>query len=189
MVSNVRRQRGYSWEARIIEEFRLRTKWWALRLGGTTVNWPDIVATYNHSDHDKEKLITIECKSSTGDSITVPAEQIRRCYGIMSMFGAYRSQHIVLAFKFSKKRRLKKKGEFEGRKERKYYVWIAFPQVVVGDPLEDFKCNYYGVLQHNQSSRIVRMFNSFNDVMNHIESIDTVSLLNNRASLWGPTSC
>ena len=66
---------------------------------------PDIVAVNN-----KEAiLLSIEAKSGTGDALYVQPDQLQRCLLIRHMFGYYKTRHVVLAFKFMRKKKIHSK--------------------------------------------------------------------------------
>ncbi|MFZ0511954.1 MAG: hypothetical protein WAM14_10135 [Candidatus Nitrosopolaris sp.] len=115
---NIRRSRGYSFEHRLVQ--RLNSgDWNARRLGGSSTGLPDIIAVNNKTG----TLLTIEAKSGTGDVLYVPADQIQRCLLIDQMFSYYEKRHIVLAFKFMRKKRFKRKDQivYEGRQLVEHY--------------------------------------------------------------------
>ncbi len=89
-------------------------------MGGSSTGLPDIVAVNNKTG----TLLTIEAKSGTGDILYVPADQIERCVLIDRMFSYYEKRHIILAFKFMRKRRLQRKSDiiYEGRQLAEHYV-------------------------------------------------------------------
>jgi Holliday junction resolvase len=93
--------------------------WIARRLGGSSTGLPDIVAVNNK----EATLLSIEAKSGTGDVLYVQPDQLERCLLIRDMFGYYRTKHVILAFKFMRKKRFtrKKKVIYEKRKLVEYY--------------------------------------------------------------------
>ena len=118
-MGNIRRSRGYSFEHKLVQ--RLNSgEWNARRLGGSSTGLPDIVAVNNRTG----TLLTIEAKSGTGDILYVPADQIERCFLIDRMFSYYEKRHIILAFKFMRKRRLKRKSDiiYEGRQLVEHFM-------------------------------------------------------------------
>ena len=152
-MGNIRRSRGYSYEYLIVN--RLNNKYWtAKRLGGSSVGLPDIVAVNNN----KGILLAIEAKSGTGDALYVPSDQIERCFSIANMFRYYKNKHVILAFKFMRKKRIKKNHEniYASRKLVEYYKVAdilegkrKFPQI---------KCNYTGetfVVSESASTKFV----------------------------------
>jgi Holliday junction resolvase len=115
---NIRRSRGYSFEHRLVQ--RLNSgDWNARRLGGSSTGLPDIIAVNNKTG----TLLTIEAKSGTGDILYVPADQIQRCLLVNQMFSYYEKRHIVLAFKFMRKKRFRRKDQivYEGRQLVEHY--------------------------------------------------------------------
>lgn len=138
-MGNIRRSRGYSFEHLLVR--KLNNEYWtARRLGGSSTNLPDIIAVNNL----ESILLSVEAKSGTGDNLYVPGDQIRRCVEIKEMFSAYKSSHVILAFKFMTKRRIRVKGtlSYGSRKLREYYkiadkyIKYEFPPTI--------KCNYSG---------------------------------------------
>ena len=115
---NIRRSRGYSFEHRLVQKLN-SGDWNARRLGGSSTGLPDIIAVNNKAG----TLLTIEAKSGTGDILYVPADQIQRCSLIGQMFNYYEKRHIVLAFKFMRKKRFKRKAKivYEWRKLVEHY--------------------------------------------------------------------
>jgi Holliday junction resolvase len=93
--------------------------WIARRLGGSSTGLPDIVAVNNKH----ATLLSIEAKSGTGDSLYVRPDQIRRCLLIKDMFGYYKTKHVILAFKFMRKKRFTRKKHvvYESRRLSEYY--------------------------------------------------------------------
>ncbi|MDW0163914.1 MAG: hypothetical protein QOK65_00835, partial [Nitrososphaeraceae archaeon] len=53
----------------------------------------------------------------------VPSDQIQRCFQIRDMFRVYKTAHVVLAFKFMQKRRIREEGKtvYIHRKLQEYY--------------------------------------------------------------------
>ena len=115
---NIRRSRGYSFEHRLVQ--RLNSgDWNARRLGGSSTGLPDIIAVNNKTG----TLLTIEAKSGTGDILYVPADQIQRCLLVNQMFSYYEKRYIVLAFKFMRKKRFRRKDQvvYESRQLVEHY--------------------------------------------------------------------
>lgn len=138
-VGNIRRSRGYSYEYLIVK--RLNTRYWtAKRLGGSSVGLPDIVAVNNY----RGILLAIEAKSGTGEALYVPSDQIERCFSIIKMFRYYSNKHVILAFKFLRKKRIRKNNVtiYESRKLVEYYKII---DILGGKKkIPQIKCNYTG---------------------------------------------
>jgi Holliday junction resolvase len=138
-LRNIRRSRGYSYEHALV--LRLNNgSWIARRLGGSSTGLPDIVAVNN----EEAKLLSIEAKSGTGDALYVRPDQIQRCMLIKDMFGHYKTKHVILAFKFMRKKRFTRKRGivYEKRKLFEYYK--------IADRLDRYesipivKCTYGG---------------------------------------------
>jgi Holliday junction resolvase len=153
---NIRRSRGYSYEHTLVQ--RLNDDYWiARRLGGSSTGLPDIIAVNNK----EATLLSIEAKSGTGDVIYVRPEQIQRCLLIKDMFGYYKTKHVILAFKFMRKKRFTRKKQvvYEKRRLLEYYK--------IADKLNRFenmpivKCTYSGKTYalHNGKFTIERLPN------------------------------
>lgn len=138
-MGNIRRSRGYSYEHTLVQRLNNR-EWVARRLGGSSTGLPDIVAVNN----SKATLLSIEAKSGTGDALYVRPDQIQRCLLVREMFGYYKTKHVILAFKFMRKKRFTRKKEvvYEKRRLIEYYK--------IADNLNKFesvpvlKCTYSG---------------------------------------------
>src|SRR5574339_540992 len=117
-LNRIRRNRGYSFEHVLVQKLN-GSVWSERRLGGSSANLPDIIAVNN-----KESIfLSIEAKSGTADSLYVPSDQIQRCFQIRDMFRVYKTAHVVLAFKFMQKRRIREEGKtvYIHRKLQEYY--------------------------------------------------------------------
>jgi Holliday junction resolvase len=138
-LGNIRKSRGYSYEHTLVQRLN-DGSWIARRLGGSSTGLPDIVAVNNK----QATLLSIEAKSGTGDALYVRADQILRCLLIREMFGYYRTKHVILAFKFMRKKRYTRKKQvvYEQRRLVEYYK--------IGDKLTRLenipvvKCTYSG---------------------------------------------
>jgi Holliday junction resolvase len=121
--------------------------WIARRLGGSSTGLPDIVAVNNK----KAILLSIEAKSGTGDALYVQPDQLQRCLLIRDMFGYYKTKHVILAFKFMRKKRFtrKKRVVYEKRRLIEYYK-IADRLNKLGS-IPVVKCTYNGktYVMHN----------------------------------------
>ena len=118
-IARTRRQRGYQWEDTLVKRFNALNSWKGFRLGSPSVALPDILAVSN----EKSMLFTIEAKSGTGTTLQVPFDQIQRCMKWVNTFELYQNRQVVLAFKFSSKKRIRT-GEYERRQLREFYkVW------------------------------------------------------------------
>ncbi|MFB5599808.1 MAG: resolvase [Nitrososphaeraceae archaeon] len=151
-MGNIRRSRGYSYEYLIVKRLNTR-QWIAKRLGGSSVGLPDIVAVNNY----KGILLAIEAKSGTGDALYVPSDQIQRCFSIIKMFRYYSNKHVILAFKFLRKKRIRRKNAtiYESRKLVEYYKVV---DILGGKKkIPQIKCNYIGetfVVSENLTKKI-----------------------------------
>jgi Holliday junction resolvase len=150
-VNRIRRNRGYSFEHVLVQKLNSNV-WNARRLGGSSANLPDIIAVNN-----KESIfLSIEAKSGTSDSLYVPSDQIQRCFQIRDMFRVYKTAHVILAFKFMQKRRVREEGKtvYAHRKLQEYYK-VADRYSKIKD-LPVIKCTYDGntfELRNNQSRK------------------------------------
>ncbi len=133
-IAKTRRQRGYQWEDTLVKRFNKMDDWKAFRLGSPSVALPDILSVNNKDSI----LYTLEAKSGTGTTLTVPSDQIIRCLNWTNTFEVYEIRHVILAFKFLSKKRIGV-GEYEKRELREFYkVW---------DPKKtptDMVCRYDG---------------------------------------------
>ena len=118
-IAKTRRQRGYQWEDTLVKRFNKMDGWKAFRLGSPSVALPDILSVNN----EDSILYTLEAKSGTGTTLTVPHDQIIRCLNWTNNFEVYKIRHVILAFKFLSKKRIGV-GEYEKRELREFYkVW------------------------------------------------------------------
>jgi Holliday junction resolvase len=133
-IARTRRQRGYNWEDTLVKRFNSLSHWKAFRLGSPSVALPDILAVSS-----KESVIyTIEAKSGTSTTLRVPYDQILRCLKWTETFDLYEKRKMIIAFKFSSKKRIGT-GQYEHRELREYYkMWNESHQVT------DFVCTYEG---------------------------------------------
>ncbi|MCP8318499.1 MAG: hypothetical protein L6N95_01560 [Candidatus Methylarchaceae archaeon HK01B] len=137
-ASKLRRKRGWDWEDTLVKRLDSCYSYDAFRLGGAGATLPDILAISNRFG----KIMVIEAKSSTTDYLMVPREQIERSLRFLNSFRLYPNRHLILAFKFLKKRRLKA-GGYEKRELREYYK--EFDQHLQrGERAPDIICNYEG---------------------------------------------
>jgi Holliday junction resolvase len=138
-MGNIRRSRGYSFEHTLVQRLN-NGVWNARRLGGSSTGLPDIIAVNNI----EATLLSIEAKSGTGDALYVPQDQIKRSLLIRNMFSFYTTRHFILAFKFMRKKRFKRKGQvvYEHRKLIEYYkIADIFDNM---DDIVAVKCTYEG---------------------------------------------
>jgi Holliday junction resolvase len=138
-LRNIRRSRGYSYEHTLVQRLN-NGSWIARRLGGSSTGLPDIVAVNN-----KEAiLLSIEAKSGTGDTLYVQPDQLQRCLLIRDMFGHYKTKHVILAFKFMRKKRFtrKKKVIYEKRRLTEHYKIADKLNKLESMPV--VKCTYNG---------------------------------------------
>ena len=118
-ISRTRRQRGYQWEDTLVKRFNALDDWKAFRLGSPSVALPDVLCLNNNHSI----IFTIEAKSGTGTSLTVPYDQIVRCMNWTNNFKVYETREVILAFKFLSKKRIGK-GVYEKRELREFFkVW------------------------------------------------------------------
>lgn len=138
-LGNIRRSRGYSYEHTLVQRLN-EGSWIARRLGGSSTGLPDIVAVNN----ENAILLSIEAKSGTGDVLYVQPDQIRRCLLIRDMFRYYKTKHVILAFKFMRKKRFTRKKQviYERRRLAEYYKIADKLNKLVNVPI--VKCTYSG---------------------------------------------
>ncbi|MDC0063864.1 resolvase [Candidatus Nitrosopelagicus sp.] len=118
-IAQTRRQRGYNWEDTLVKRFNKMKNWKAFRLGSPSVALPDILCVNN----EDAIIFTIEAKSGTGTTLTVPFDQITRCLNWTNNFTVYKTRKVILAFKFLSKKRIGV-GQYEKRELREFYkVW------------------------------------------------------------------
>ncbi len=102
------RSRGYSHEHKIVLDVNKIDGWQCRRLGGSSADLPDIIATNNK----ESRIIISEFKSLTpaalkrsknlaSSSLYIPQDQAERCVEIAEMFSIYKTRDIVFSFKFS----------------------------------------------------------------------------------------
>ena len=115
-IARTRRQRGYQWEDTLVKRFNALENWKAFRLGSPSVALPDILCLNN----DDSIIFTIEAKSGTGTTLTVPYDQIIRCMNWTNNFKVYKTRKVILAFKFLSKKRIGK-SLYEKRELREFY--------------------------------------------------------------------
>lgn len=118
-ISRTRRQRGYQWEDTLVKRFNKLDNWKAFRLGSPSVALPDILSLNN----EDSIIFTIEAKSGTSTSLTVPYDQIVRCLNWTENFKVYQTRQVILAFKFLSKKRIGN-SLYEKRELREFFkVW------------------------------------------------------------------
>ena len=118
-IAQTRRQRGYNWEDTLVKRFNNMDDWKAFRLGSPSVALPDILCVNN----EDSIIFTIEAKSGTSTSLTVPYDQIVRCLNWTENFKVYQTRQVILAFKFLSKKRIGN-SLYEKRELREFFkVW------------------------------------------------------------------
>jgi len=133
-IARTRRQRGYNWEDTLVKRFNALDGWKAFRLGSPSVALPDILAVSSTAN----TIFTIEAKSGTGTTLHVPYDQIIRCLKWIHTFERYETRKMVIAFKFSSKKRIGT-GKYEHRQLREFYkTWDE------SNKITDFVCTYNG---------------------------------------------
>ena len=133
-IAQIRRQRGYNWEDTLVKRFNKMENWKAFRLGSPSVALPDILCVNN----EDSMIFTIEAKSGTGTTLTVPFDQITRCLNWTNNFTVYKIRKVVLAFKFLSKKRTGV-GQYEKRELREFYkAWDEKKNPI------DIVCRYDG---------------------------------------------
>ena len=145
-ISRIRRQRGYHWEDTLVKRFNKLDNWKAFRLGSPSVALPDILSLNN----EDSIIFTIEAKSGTSTSLTVPSDQIVRCMNWTQNFKVYQTREVILAFKFLSKKRIGN-SLYEKRELREFFkVWNT-KRVPI-----DIVCKYdgttYGLIKGKRKS-------------------------------------
>lgn len=138
-------QRGYSFEKSIVDKINQKPDWYARRLGGTTLNLPDIIMTNNM----QMIFVAMEAKAGTTKSLNVPKEQLERLVTMGYMFSAYGNRYIVLAFKFL----IKESKQDKQRKLKQYFYvtsWYDFKDYMKEAPPSRISCNYEGKMFQNK---------------------------------------
>ena len=133
-IAQTRRQRGYNWEDTLVKRFNKMEDRKAFRLGSPSVALPDILCVNN----EDSMIFTIEAKSGTGTTLTVPFDQITRCLSWTNNFTVYKTRKVILAFKFLSKKRIGT-GVYEKRELREFYkIWDEEENPI------DMVCRYDG---------------------------------------------
>ena len=164
MTHTLRQARGYAFERFIVNSFN-QSGWTARRLGGSTTDLPDVVATSS----SKQMLFSMECKSTIGDACYVPTDQLLRCHEILRMFDVYSWRYIVLALKFAKSKNSKAK-----KLQYWYFVVDDFNNL---SNMKSIKCNRAGHLTiipvepKINVYMITRKFTKMNEIM-RLETTD-----------------
>lgn len=169
------RGRGYLWESTLVKRFQSTKNWDARRLGGSSTGLPDIVAT-DRKTSKPIHLVTIEAKSGTRTVLEVREDQIKRCFTVCDFFSAYYYRWVVLAFKFSRKKRIRK--EFETRDLREYFVLVSnrLPSLIEMN-INHVWCNYEGEVRIRTDNDTILydkyyyMFDSYGKLMEHLDGI------------------
>ena len=145
-LANIRRSRGYSYEHSLVQRLN-NGSWIARRLGGSSTGLPDIVAVNNKS----AIMLSIEAKSGTGDSLYVQPDQLQRCLLIRDMFSYYKTKHIILAFKFMRKKRFTRKSQVVYEKRRLVEHYKIADGLKKMESMPIVKCTYSGstFVMHN----------------------------------------
>jgi len=150
-LNRIRRNRGYSFEHVLVQKLNTNA-WNARRLGGSSANLPDIIAVNN-----KDSIfLSIEAKSGTADSLYVQSDQIQRCFQIRDMFQVYKTAHVILAFKFMQKKRIREEGKtiYIHRKLLEYYKIADKYSRMKALPI--IKCTYDGRTYEIRNSQTKR---------------------------------
>ncbi|GKS67565.1 hypothetical protein YTPLAS73_11120 [Nitrosarchaeum sp.] len=133
-IARTRRQRGYNWEDTLVKRFNSVENWKAFRLGSPSIALPDVLAVNTKSS----MIFSIEAKSGTSTSLSVPADQIERCQKWIKTFDIYNDGKVILAFKFLSKKRIGQ-GQYENRELREFYkIWDESKKIT------DCVCTYKG---------------------------------------------
>lgn len=103
-INQTRRQRGYVFENTIVQKLNGSSNWSAKRLGSPSTALPDVMGINNVY----KTVIAIEAKSTVGNLVYVPQDQVERCRDWVNQFGVYDSKIVILAFKFGQVPRVRK---------------------------------------------------------------------------------
>ena len=95
-MTNLRRSRGYVFENTIVKILNDSSNWGGVRLGSPSTKLPDVMGINNMY----KTVIAIEAKSTVGNLVYVPQDQIERCINWVNQFGVYDVKIVILAFKF-----------------------------------------------------------------------------------------
>ena len=143
-AAKIRRQRGYQWEDTLVKRFNSQKGWKAFRLGSPSTGLPDILAVNTHTKH----LIVIEAKSGSGNTLSVPADQIERCMMWINTFSAYKKRHVILAYKFGSKMRIGT-ARYSKRPLREFYK-IRGPRTALTECICTYDGKFYA--KHDNKS-------------------------------------
>jgi Holliday junction resolvase len=150
-LGNIRRSRGYSYEHTLVRRLN-GGSWIARRLGGSSTGLPDIVAVNNM----EATLLSIEAKSGTGDVLYVQPDQIQRCIMIRDMFGFYKTKHVILAFKFMRKKRYTRKKQVVYEKRRLIEYYKIADKINKMNDIPVIKCTYSGKIYVTCNGKFAR---------------------------------
>ena len=116
-----------------MERLNITPNWMARRLGGSSTGLPDIVATNNVTG----VLLAIECKSTAGNAVYVPPDQVERCVEVCKMFSYYKERHVIFAFKFMRN---------ENRRLRYWFKRADTVMIVCSSDMKipTYRCDYDG---------------------------------------------
>lgn len=132
-LHHIRQSRGYVFENKIVNELS-NGDWQCRRMGGSSANNPDEIATFN----EKGVIIVIEAKSTVGKYAYMPVDQILRFKDILHMYHYYPRRFMMFAWKFSK-----------GKGSKPKYYYHVFQQHIDTAELELFssiRCDEKGIL-------------------------------------------
>ena len=115
-VTKTRKRRGWEWEDTLVKRIKSCHSYEAFRLGGASQILPDVLAISNKFS----KILVIEAKSGTTEYLVVKKGQIEHLLKFADTFKLYSNRYLILAFKFLRKRRLKR-GSYEKRELKEYY--------------------------------------------------------------------
>lgn len=151
-MPNIRSQRGKRFERDIEDEFNyvknkqtgemVRTNWFAKVLGNASTKLPDLCIVNNIGDI----MIAIEAKSTVGNMVYIPLDEIQRCESWVEMLSRYQTRHIVFAFKFGA-RRSKNSKIYNTRTQPKYYYFIVKYLTRHIDSLKHISCDENGTIR------------------------------------------
>ena len=92
-------------------------------------------------------ILATECKSTSTDHCYVTEAQIQRCLDWVNEWELYTDKVVMLAFKFSEKKRVGT-GKYESRKKKEFLkVWNLKMKPV------DFSCGYDGFCKIKETGK------------------------------------
>lgn len=132
LTHHIRQSRGYKFEQKIVQELGI-FDWQCRRMGGSSANNPDEIATCNIGGI----FVVIEAKSTVGKYAYMPVDQILRFREILQVFHYYPKKYMMFAWKFSKGK---------GAKPKYYYHIFQWFNMEELELLSSIRCDDKGML-------------------------------------------